>query len=79
MQRIRPHGHAVGTLVQQIFQHHDRSRFHVTACALLGAEDAYTPSIRQIHHLGFPGSLGADFVPYLLADPWLIPPTCAGS
>jgi uncharacterized protein (TIGR03032 family) len=117
--------HAVGTLVHQLFQHHDRSRFHITAYALVAADDSYTASIRQgcdafvdlsalsplqaaerihadgvhilidlagyttssrpeilalqpaplqIHYLGFPGSLGADFIPYLLADRRLIPP-----
>ncbi|MDM7937534.1 MAG: TIGR03032 family protein [Cyanobium sp. CZS 48M] len=116
--------HPVGTLIHQIFQHHDRNRFHVTAYALVAADDAYTASVRegcdafvdlsalsplaaaerihadgihilidlagyttssrpeilalqpapvQIHYLGYPGSLGADFIPYLLADPWLIP------
>ncbi|MFM7087153.1 MAG: tetratricopeptide repeat protein, partial [Cyanobium sp.] len=117
--------HPMGILLHQMFRHHDRDRFHVTAYALLNAEDAYTASIRQgcdafvnlsglsplaaaeriqadgihilidltgyttfsqteilalqpapiqLHYLGFPGSLGADFVPYLLADRWLIPP-----
>ncbi|MFY8149096.1 MAG: TIGR03032 family protein [Prochlorococcaceae cyanobacterium] len=117
--------HPVGTLIHQLFQHHDRSRFHISAYALVAADDAYTASIRQgcdafvdlsalspldaaqrihadglhilidlagyttssrpeilalqpapiqIHYLGFPGSLGAEFIPYLLADRWLIPP-----
>ncbi len=117
--------HPVGTLIHQLFQHHDRSRFHISAYALVAADDAYTASIRQgcdafvdlsglsplaaagrihadglhilidlagyttfsqpeilalqpapiqIHYLGYPGSLGTDFIPYLLADRWLIPP-----
>ena len=117
--------HPVGTLIHQLFQHHDRSRFHISAYALTAADDAYTASIRQgcdafvdlsglsplaaagrihadgihilidlagyttssrpeilalqpapiqIHYLGYPGSLGTDFIPYLLADRWLIPP-----
>ena len=117
--------HPVGTLIHQVFQHHDRSRFHITAYALVAADDAYTASVRegcdafvdlsalsplaaaerihadgihilidlagyttfsrpeilalkpapiQIHYLGYPGSLGVDFVPYLLADRQLIPP-----
>ena len=117
--------HAAGTLIHQLFQHHDRSRFHITAYALVAADDAYTASVRggcdafvelsalsplaaaerihadgihilidlagyttfsqpeilalqpapiQIHYLGYPGSLGTDYVPYLLADRRLIPP-----
>ena len=112
-------------MIHQLFQHHDRSRFHISAYALTAADDAYTASIRQscdafldlsglsplaaaqrihadglhilidlagyttssrpeilelqpapiqIHYLGYPSSLGADFIPYLLADRWLIPP-----
>jgi len=35
---------------------------------------ALQPAPVQIHWLGYPGTLGADFVPFLLADHWLIPP-----
>lgn len=117
--------HAVGTLIHQLFQHHDRSRYQISAYALTAADDVYTAAIRQgcdafvdlsglspleaaerihgdgihilidlagyttasrpeilalqpapiqIHHLGYPGSLGAGFIPYLLADRWLVPP-----
>jgi predicted O-linked N-acetylglucosamine transferase (SPINDLY family) len=112
-------------MVHQLFQHHDRSRFHISAYALVAADDDYTASVRQgcdafvdlsglsplaaagrihadgihilidlagyttysqpeilalqpapiqIHYLGYPSSLGTDFIPYLLADRWLIPP-----
>lgn len=35
---------------------------------------AYRPAPLQIHYLGFPGTIGADYIDYLLADHHLIPP-----
>ena len=34
---------------------------------------ALRPAPVQLHYLGYPGTLGADFIPYLLADRHLIP------
>ncbi|MDO6386725.1 tetratricopeptide repeat protein [Uliginosibacterium sp. 31-12] len=34
---------------------------------------AMQPAPVQVNYLGYPGSMGADFVPYLIADPVLIP------
>lgn len=34
---------------------------------------SYRPAPIQLHYLGYPGSLGADFIDYLIADPVLIP------
>ena len=35
---------------------------------------AYRPAPVQVHYLGYPGTTGAGFVDYLIADPMLIPP-----
>jgi predicted O-linked N-acetylglucosamine transferase (SPINDLY family) len=35
---------------------------------------ARRPAPIQIHYLGFPGSTGADFVDYIIADPVIMPP-----
>lgn len=40
-------GHAVGTLIQQMFQHHDRSRFEIFAYRLIPADDECSQAIRQ--------------------------------
>jgi protein O-GlcNAc transferase len=34
---------------------------------------AYRPAPLQISFLGFPGTLGADFIDYIIADRWVIP------
>lgn len=34
---------------------------------------AYRPAPVQVHYLGYPGTLGADFIDYLIADSTLIP------
>ncbi|MFK8068106.1 MAG: glycosyltransferase [Gammaproteobacteria bacterium] len=34
---------------------------------------AYKPAPIQINYLGFPGSMGADFIDYIIADPYVIP------
>jgi len=36
---------------------------------------AYKPSPIQVNFLGFPGTLGAPYIDYLVADPVVIPPT----
>jgi predicted O-linked N-acetylglucosamine transferase (SPINDLY family) len=35
---------------------------------------AHRPAPVQVHHVGFPGTLGADFVDYLVADRFVAPP-----
>jgi protein O-GlcNAc transferase len=35
---------------------------------------AYRPAPVQVGFLGFPGTLGADFIDYIVADPYVIPP-----
>ncbi|MBD2211247.1 TIGR03032 family protein [Nostoc linckia FACHB-104] len=35
---------------------------------------ALQPAPLQIQYLGYPGTMGAEFVPFILADSWLIPP-----
>ena len=118
-------GHAVGTLIHQMFQHHERSRFQIFAYSLIPADDEWSQAIRQgcdhfsdmssqspaaiaqqirndgIHilidlagytaysmttvfalrpapvqmqYLGYPGSMGAEFIPFIIADSTLIPP-----
>jgi protein O-GlcNAc transferase len=120
--------HAVGTLIAEIFQHHDRSQFEVYAYSLSPVSDTYTERIRagcdqfvdlsslssataaqrihqdgihilidlsgyttfsrpeilalrpapvQVQYLGYPGTMMAEFVPYILGDSWLIPPELA--
>jgi predicted O-linked N-acetylglucosamine transferase (SPINDLY family)/GNAT superfamily N-acetyltransferase len=120
--------HAVGTLIHQIFQHHDRDRFEVYAYSLVDTADEFTAAIQagcdrfvnlagmssataarrihsdgihilidltgyttfshpeilalqpapiQVQYLGYPGTMGAEFIQYILADRWLIPPELA--
>ncbi|BFM39587.1 TIGR03032 family protein [Synechocystis sp. LKSZ1] len=119
--------HAVGRLIDQLFQHHSREHFEIYGYALrpLDSDDPYSQLIRkgcdtfrdlanlpleeaaqrinqdgihilvnlagytafgrpelfalqsapvQIQWLGFPNTMGADFIQYLLADSWLVPP-----
>lgn len=120
------HDHATSRLMVEVFERHDRSRFHITAYsygpdegsamrARVKAafdrfveirddtiEDAarkihadqidilvdlkgYTENTRsailalrpapvQVNYLGYPGTMGADFVDYLIADRFIIPP-----
>ncbi|MFO1316726.1 MAG: tetratricopeptide repeat protein [Burkholderiales bacterium] len=35
---------------------------------------AHRPAPVQISYLGYPGTMGADYVDYIIADPWVIPP-----
>ena len=35
---------------------------------------ALEPAPIQIHYLGYPSTMGADFLPYIIADEYLIPP-----
>jgi len=116
--------HAVGILIKDIFQHHNREKFAVY-CYNLTTEDEVTATIKkgcdeytdislisslqaaikinqdgidilidlagyttycrpeifalkpapiQCSYLGFPGTMGADFIQYILADKILIPP-----
>lgn len=120
------HAHAVGYLIAEVLELHDRARFEVTAYSY-GPEDGsaqrarlkaacehfvdlawepddvaaqrltddaldvlvdlkgYTlgartgllarrPCAVQINWLGYPGTMGAPFMDYLIADPYLIPP-----
>lgn len=39
---------------------------------------ARRPAPVQVNYLGFPGTMGADFIDYIVADPVLIPPDHAG-
>ncbi len=116
--------HAVGSLIHDLFRHHDRSRVEVYAYALINVDDAYARSVRagvdhfvdvsrstppataqrirddridvlvdmagytawsqttifalrpapvQMHWLGYLDTMGADFLPYLLADETVVP------
>jgi protein O-GlcNAc transferase len=116
--------HAVGTLICDLFRHHDRSAVSVHAYSLVNVDDAISRPIRagvdvfrdvsreppeaiarrihadridvlvdlagyttfsrpaifalrpapvQVHWLGHLGTLGADFLPYILADERVIP------
>ena len=116
--------HAVGTLIADLFRHHDRSAVAVHAYSLVTVDDAISRQIRagvdvfrdvsrdppeaiarrihadridvlvdlagyttysrpaifalrpapvQVHWLGHLGTLGADFLPYILADDRVIP------
>ena len=118
--------HPVAHLMAQIFELHDRERFHITAYSFgpdaagpmrsrlekafdrfidikdLSHENAarriyedridilvdlmgYTKHFRsailamrpapvQVNYLGYPGTMGADFIDYLIADRFIIPP-----
>jgi predicted O-linked N-acetylglucosamine transferase (SPINDLY family) len=35
---------------------------------------AARPAPVQLHYIGYPGTLGADFIDYLIVDPFLVPP-----
>src|SRR5262249_32968319 len=116
--------HAVGTLIADLFRHHDRSAVSVHAYSLVNVDDAIARRIRagvdafcdvsseppeatarrihadridvlvdlagyttfsrpaifalrparvQVHWLGHLGTLGADFLPYVLADDRVVP------
>ncbi len=120
--------HAVGRLVYQIFQQHDRSRYEVFAYATIDAYDVITEQIErgcdrflnlspyshrdaaaqirddgvqvlidlagytigsgaailahqpapvQALFLGYPATMGAPFVQYILGDRWILPPDVA--
>ncbi len=120
------HQHAVPSLMAQVFELHDRSRFHITAYSYGPddgsamrkrmkkafdrfvdiRDDSYAESARkinsdqvdilvdlkgytersrssilalrpapiQVNYLGYPGTMGADYVDYLIADRFIIPP-----
>ena len=123
------HTHATAMLLAEVFELHDRERFHITAYSY-GANDSsgmrarlenafdefvdiekesivdsarriyqdridilvdlkgYTgdsrsailalrPARIQVNFLGYPGTMGADFVDYLIADRYVVPPACA--
>jgi predicted O-linked N-acetylglucosamine transferase (SPINDLY family) len=116
--------HAVGTLIADLFRHHDRGAVAVHAYSLVSVDDAISRQVRagvdvfrdvsrespeaiaarihadridvlvdlagyttfsrpaifalrpapvQVHWLGHLGTLGADFLPYLLADDLAVP------
>ena len=121
--------HATAQLIAGLFEHHDKSRFEITAIALnkddgsaislrmrdafehwLDAElmtdaqiaeyirgreidvlvdlkgftrDARTgvlarrPAPVQVNYLGYPGTMGANFIDYIIADPIVAPPAHA--
>ncbi|GAB4300262.1 MAG: hypothetical protein Fur0025_39790 [Oscillatoriaceae cyanobacterium] len=122
--------HAVGKIVKDMFQYHNRAEFEVYAYSTVDYNDAITETIRQgcdqfiniaamspetaarriqgdgIHiiidlagrtignalealalqpapiqaqFLGYPDTIGADFIQYVIADPWLITPEIAQS
>ncbi len=122
--------HAVGKIVKDMFQYHNRAEFEVYAYSTVDYNDAITETIRQgcdqfiniaamspettarrihgdgIHiiidlagrtignalealalqpapiqaqFLGYPDTIGADFIQYVIADPWLITPEIAKS
>lgn len=118
--------HSMARLMAEVFEQHNRARFHVTAYSYGPDEDSemrkrlqssfdqfvdiksisdmdaarriyadhidilidltgYTvnsrsgilalrPAPRQVNYLGYPGTMGADFVDYLIADQFIIPP-----
>lgn len=117
--------HAMGTLIAELFRHHQRPEFEIFAYSLAPIEDAWTQTIRagcdrytdvsndapldiarrirtdgihilidlagytsnakttlfalrpapvQALYLGYPGTMGADFIGHILADRTLIPP-----
>ena len=35
---------------------------------------AYRPAPIQVNYLGYPGTMGADFIDYILVDPFIVPP-----
>ena len=116
--------HAVGWLICELFQHHDRERFEIFAYSCVDVNDRITQQVRsgcdryidlsalstadaakqihadgidiaidlagytignlaevlalqpapiQIQWLGYPDTMGAPFIQYILADNWLIP------
>ena len=119
------HNHPVSFLTAELYEHHDRSRFHVTAFSFGAASDApirarlrqafdefidvqglsgveiarlarereidiavdlggHTANCRtdifasraapvQVNYLGYPGTMGADFMDYIIGDPVVIP------
>ena len=120
--------HAVGCLIADIFQYHDRAIFEVYAYSLNDTEDEITKIIRdgcdffvniavlsveaaarriykdridilidlagyttfcrpeilalqpapiQIQYLGYPDTMAAEFIQYILSDRWVIPPDLA--
>lgn len=125
------HQHATSQLMAGVFEHHDRTRFEITAISIgpddgsdmrrrivtafdrfvdartLGdteiaqriaaldidilvdlkgfTQDARTgilamrPAPIQVNYLGFPGTIGADFIDYVIADRHVIPEQDAGA
>jgi protein O-GlcNAc transferase len=120
------HHHAVARLMAGVFEHHDRSRFEVTAISfgpddnssmrarmmrafdhfidvqaeagkrtarrlremeidiavdLMGFTEDCRPTILphrpvpvQVNYLGYPGTMGADYIDYIIADQTVVPP-----
>jgi protein O-GlcNAc transferase len=116
--------HAVGTLIHEMFQYHQRPEFEIFAYSLVPVNDAWTETIRQgcdhftdvsyqsplaiahqiqadgiqilvdlagyttnsctalfalqpapvqVQYLGYPGTMGAEFIQYIVADEQIIP------
>lgn len=122
--------HAVGRLIYQIFECHNRDQFEIYAYSTVDVEDHITQKVRagcdvfvdlsplsteaagrriysdgihilidlagytmghgaailalqpapiQAQFLGYPDTMGAEFIPYAIADAWLITPEIAAS
>lgn len=123
--------HAVGTLIQDMFQYHNRERFEIHAYSLITMKDneiqekikkqvdfftpvsnwsyhkvarkiyedeidilidlggytsytrtevmALSPAPIQAHYIGLLDTMGADYIPYLLADDYCIPSNLEGN
>jgi predicted O-linked N-acetylglucosamine transferase (SPINDLY family) len=77
--------HPVAILVAELFERHDRTRFHVAGYSigpndqtpiqkrLESSFDKFRPAPIQVNFLGFPGTMGADYFDYIIADRFVLP------